>query len=394
MPNVLVYRNELLPPSETFIQAQAASLRRYTPHFVGLRTAKPSLLDPKHCTLIEPSSRLPHAVRSLGYRYLGLQPWLHDGQLLHDLRALDAALMHVHFATDGLTAYPLAAALQIPLIVTLHGYDVTMQQVGRNPLRSAAHRFRLGALQQRADVFLCVSEFIRRKALAAGFPERKLLVHHIGIDTDIFKPTRSCNRNNNVLFVGRLTEKKGCAYLIRAMVQVQRHVPSAKLIVIGEGQLRSSLQTLAECLHVECEFLGRQDHLSVRRHIAEARLCAVPSVTAANGDSEGLPMFLAEAQGLGVPVVATHHAGIHEGIVDGSAGLLSAERDVPQLAANILRVLGDDALHADLSRRGVELVKREFDLSLQTQALESIYDTVAFGATDQGKSFCKARATA
>jgi glycosyltransferase involved in cell wall biosynthesis len=105
-------------------------------------------------------------------------------------------------------------------------------------------------------------------------------------------------------------------------------------------------------------------------------------------------MFLAEAQGLGVPVVATHHAGIPEGIVDGSAGLLSAERDVPQLAANILHVLGDDALHADLSRRGVELVQREFDLSLQTQALESIYDTVAFGVSDQAKSFCKARATA
>jgi colanic acid/amylovoran biosynthesis glycosyltransferase len=395
MPTVLIYRSELLPPSETFVHAQASSLSRYTPHFVGLRPAGNSLLNQEQCMLAEPHCRLPRALRPHSYEYLGLQPALHHRSFLDGLRALAPSLLHVHFAPDALTALPLAAALKIPMLVTLHGYDVTVRPAARNPLRLALRKLRMQTLHRQASSFLCVSEFIREKALAAGYPESKLVVHHIGIDIDTFQPaTSQQGRGNTVLFVGRLTEKKGCEYLIRAMAEVQQSAPSAKLIVIGEGQLRGSLQTLAAELQVNCEFLGRQDHLSVRRHIAAARLCVVPSVTASNGDSEGLPMFLAEAQGLGVPVVATRHAGIPEGIVRGHHGMLSDERDVTGLAVNIQRLLNDDALHADVARRGVALVQREFDLRRQTQRLEAVYDSVVAGATAQAKSFASARATA
>jgi colanic acid/amylovoran biosynthesis glycosyltransferase len=395
MPTVLVYRSEMLPPSETFIYAQASSLSRYTAHFVGLRAAENSLLDQDRCTLAERYCRLPRALRGLSYDYLALQPALHDRRFLDELRSLAPSLLHVHFAPDALTALPLATALTIPMLVTLHGYDVTVRLAARNPLRAALRRLRMQTLHQQATAFLCVSEFIRAKALAAGYPESKLIVHHIGIDIDTFQPaTSQQGRSDSVLFVGRLTEKKGCEYLIRAMAEVQQSAPSAKLIVIGEGQLRGPLQALAAELQVNCEFLGRQDHLSVRRHIAAARLCVVPSVTAANGDSEGLPMFLAEAQGLGVPVVGTRHAGIPEGIVRGHHGMLSDERDVHELAVNIQRLLNDDALHADVARRGVALVQREFDLRCQTQKLEAVYDSVVAGASAQAKSFARARATA
>jgi colanic acid/amylovoran biosynthesis glycosyltransferase len=392
MRNLLIYRNDLLPLSETFIRAQAAAMRRHRPHFVGLRVTTPSLLEPGDALLAADHCRLPHALAGRVYDYLGAFPLLHRVPFMRQLRDLQPSLIHAHFATDAVAALPLAAALNIPLVVTLHGYDVTVRASGRNPLRRCATRFGAKALGGRAALFLCVSKFIRCRAIAAGYPAEKLLVHHIGIDTQTFQPT-AANSSNTMLFVGRLTEKKGCEYLIRAMAPVQRQLPSAQLIIVGEGPLHASLERLAAGLDVRAHFAGALSHDAVRQHLASARLLALPSVTAGNGDSEGLPMILAEAQALGVPVVGTRHAGIPEGIVDGYAGLLSDERDVPGLARNIVRLLQDDVLHADLSRRGVELVQQAFDLHHQTAQLESVYDAVLAGASARLKTCCRARAT-
>jgi glycosyltransferase involved in cell wall biosynthesis len=393
MSGVIVYRNELLPPSETFVLAQASAMRRYRPTFLGLRTTEPSLLNPSDCLLAEHDSLLPRPLRSIAYTGSGVAPALHRPSFLQRLKAANPALVHAHFSTDALNALPIARALNIPLIVTLHGYDVTADQRGMNPLRNSILAARKRALWRHTSVFLCVSEFIRECALAAGFPADKLVVHRIGIDVARFKP-RPSPPSHDVVFVGRLTEKKGCAYLLAAMQKVRRTVPDARLILIGDGPLRQPLQELAASLDAGCTFLGRQSHEQVLEAIAAARVCAIPSVTAANGDSEGLPMILAEAQALGVPVVGTRHAGIPEGIVDGHAGLLSDERDVSGLARNLKRVLQDDALHADLSRRGIELVLHDCNLQLQTEQLESIYDAVLTSASLQPSTCFSARATA
>jgi glycosyltransferase involved in cell wall biosynthesis len=404
MRNILIYRSELLPLSETFIRAQAGALRRHRPHFVGLRATTPSLLDGGAPLLAADHARLPAPLARAAYGYLGAAPLLHRGSFLQQLRALEPALVHAHFATDAVAALPLAAALGVPLIVTLHGYDVTVRPGGRNPLRRWARQQGAKALGRRAALFLCVSKFIRCRAIAAGYPAEKLLTHHIGIDIGAFQPAPQGTAGDTVLFVGRLTEKKGCEYLIRAMVPVQRQRPGAELVVAGDGPLRASLEDLAAALRVRARFTGAVHHDAVREHLLAARLLVLPSVTAANGDSEGLGMVQLEAQCMGVPVVATRHGGIPEGIVDGHAGLLSDERDVPGLARNILRLLQDDALHAGLSRRGVQLVQQEFDLRQQTAQLEMVYDAALRGADAVYdavravapvplKSCCSARAT-
>jgi glycosyltransferase involved in cell wall biosynthesis len=393
MSGVIVYRNELLPLSETFVLAQAGAMRRYRPTFLGLRCPEPSLLNPDDCLLAERYSLLPQPLRSMAYTTCGVAPMLHTPAFTKQLKAAKPALVHAHFGTDAMNALPIARSLNVPLIVTLHGYDVTADQRGINPLRNAVLAARKRALWRHASVFLCVSEFIRERALAAGYPEDKLVVHRIGIDVARFQP-RPPRPSHDVVFVGRLTEKKGCAYLLAAMQKVRRTVPDARLLLIGDGPLRQPLQELAASLDAGCTFLGRQSHAQVLEAIASARVLALPSVTAANGDSEGLPMVLAEAQALGVPVVGTRHAGIPEGIVDGHAGLLSDERDVCGLARNLKRVLQDDALHTDLSRRGIELVRHECNLRYQTDQLESIYDTVLASPGLQPSTCFSARATA
>jgi glycosyltransferase involved in cell wall biosynthesis len=281
---------------------------------------------------------------------------------------LGASLIHAHFAPDGALAVSLAEKLGIPLVVTLHGYDVTIR---------TDFEKRYGKLWRKADRFICVSEFIRKKAIEAGFPQEKLVVHHIGIDRKRYVRTDSDRAEGMVLFVGRLVEKKGCSYLLGAMQRVQKEHVNARLVIIGDGPLRKSLEQYAQELKLDCSFLGAQSQDVVRKNLRSASVLCVPSVTARNGDSEGLPIAILEALCMKVPVVASRHAGIPEAVLDGETGLLASERDEKELAEQILRFLTDEPFRNACTRRGSDWIATQFDLIRQTSLLEDIYTKVA-----------------
>ena len=360
MPNVLIFAEKLLHPSETFILAQMGALRRFSPYLVGLEpTSKGLPLDDPPLLLSRRASRTAD-LRAKVYRRTGFAPVFHRG-----VRDLRPELIHAHFASGGKTLLPLHKSLQRPLIVTLHGgSDVPIQKP-----RIGVYR----ELAERADLFLCVSDFIRKQAIEAGFPPEKLLVHYIGIDRSLFFPPPDAIATNSVLFVGRLVEMKGCEYLIRAMQAVQASRPVSELIIIGDGPLRSDLERLARELSVRCRFMGVQSPATVRGMLQKSRLLCLPSVTTADGHVEGLPTVLVEAQAMGVPVVSTFHSGIPEGVADGVTGTLVPERDSEKLAAAILRLLEDQDLWQRYHLATQEHIDRQFDLRKQTALLEEIY---------------------
>jgi glycosyltransferase involved in cell wall biosynthesis len=273
--------------------------------------------------------------------------------------------MHAHFASGGRSAMALARSLRVPLVVTLHGADVTVKGAGQ----------RYKELMEAASAFICVSEFIRSKALAAGFPASKLIVHYIGVDRSLFVPADGA-ASRGVLFVGRFVEKKGCEFLVRAMQSVQRVYPDAELTMIGDGPLRPQHEALARELGVRSKFLGILPSTLVREHLRQACIFCAPSVTSSNGDSEGLPTVLAEAQASGIPVVATKHAGIPEIIEDGGNGILVDERNAVKLAEALMLLFRDDALYRRFREAGIQNVEQRFDLITQTARLEQIYDSV------------------
>jgi glycosyltransferase involved in cell wall biosynthesis len=276
-------------------------------------------------------------------------------------------LVHAHFASGGRSALPLARALHVPLLVTLHGNDVTVRGNQRDLYR------RLG---EDASSFICVSAFIRERALEAGFPAEKLVVHYIGVDRAAFSPPSSNEPPQGVLFVGRLVEKKGCEYLLRAMQVIQRSHPLSELTVIGDGPLRSSLEALAQQLKIRCQFRGTQPSDRVREALRKAKIFCMPSVTALNGDCEGLPTVLAEAQAMGVPVVSTTHGGIPEIVVHGVNGLLVPERDCESLSNALSILLSDDESWQSFHYAALDRIERYFDLATQTARLEKIYNNI------------------
>jgi glycosyltransferase involved in cell wall biosynthesis len=111
--------------------------------------------------------------------------------------------------------------------------------------------------------------------------------------------------------------------------------------------------------------------------MAGSRLFVSPSKTAPDGDSEGLPTTIVEAARLGLPTVSTRHSGIPEAVKHGETGLLGDEGDRVTLAANIERLLRDDALRVRLGEQARRNADAHFDLALQTERLERLYDTVA-----------------
>lgn len=373
----LIFRYELLPQSETFIKSQAGALLNFQPCYVGVERAAKSLSIPADTVLLVNRKSLGSRIERRAFLTAGWAPAFY-----RRLRERDPALIHAHFAPDGAVALPLSSELNIPLIVTLHGYDVTSSE---ESLKLGNGRFYLShkkRLWEKTNLFICVSEAIRRRAIQAGFPESKLLVHYIGVDRNVFTPRSQTCRQNLILFVGRLVEKKGCEYLIQAMDLVRKKCSDAELVIIGDGPLRQSLEILAAQKNFKCRFLGSQPSNVVREWLGGARIVCGPSVTARNGDSEGLPIALTEAQAMGVPVVSSVHSGIPEVVRHGETGLLAPERDYKLLAEHIFRYLSDDAFWRTCSASAPDWIRQRFDLQQQTQNLERIYSKAVTGRAE------------
>jgi glycosyltransferase involved in cell wall biosynthesis len=158
------------------------------------------------------------------------------------------------------------------------------------------------------------------------------------------------------------------------MALVQKRVPAAKLVIIGEGEFRSVLERANGELRVGASFLGEMPQSEIRNWLEKARVFCVPSVTLKGGMSEAFGNVFSEAQAMGVPVVSFRHGGIPETMQEGVTGLLATERDVEQLAAHLRRFLVEDAFWAEAREMGMAWVREHFSVERQTEKLERLYD--------------------
>jgi glycosyltransferase involved in cell wall biosynthesis len=376
---IVVYRDVLLSPSETFVRAQAEALRAFVPHYVGSRRTPGLELPAERTHVLNPGTPAGRA-RELAYKATGVAP-----ARMRLMRSLAPALVHAHFGPDGTLAAPLARAAGAPLVVTFHGYDATTRDdaLARGSWAGHAYLRRRPRLWREVRLVLAVSDFVGRRVEALGCPADRIRVHYTGIDVDFFRPIPDSFRRPLVLFVGRLMEVKGCRYLLHAMRLVQAELPEAELVVIGDGPLRGGLEALARAELRHVRFLGSQPPEAVRGWMSRARVFSVPSVTAESGATEGFGLVFAEAQAMGVPVAGFATGGVPEAVAQGRTGFLVRERDVDGLAAAIARLLRDDAVWAQFSAAGRRRVCEQFDLARQTERLEALYHDVIADAAAQ-----------
>jgi len=175
------------------------------------------------------------------------------------------------------------------------------------------------------------------------------------------RPQRERRTAFQVLFVGRLVERKGVTHLIEAVRRLPAEL-SARLVVIGDGPERAALEAQARAA-------GMADRVAIRGRVSDAELRAayaasdalvLPSMLDARGDTEGLGVVLLEAMSYGVPVVASDIGGITDIVEHERSGLLVPPADPALLARALERLARDPALAARLGAAGEQRVRSAF----------------------------------
>lgn len=368
-PCVAHFRTSYLGLSETFIYEILARLRRFRAivlarHILN-RDAFP--FEPIYRIDVAP---FPYSMLGrLGQPEIALELYLK-----RLLRRERVRLIHAHFGPDGVSMLGIKKKTSLPLVTTFYGYDMSRYALIQT-LEDAYNR-----LFQEGDVFLVEGNCMKTRLIGLGCPPQKVRVQHIGVNLERLKYQERFIQPSgdtfNVLFCGRFVEKKGLMYALQAVKEARGEVCGLKFRIIGDGDEKSSIQKfIAENGLDDCvTLLGYQSHEVFFREMQRAHLLIQPSVTAADGDTEGgAPTVLLEAQACGLPVLSTHHADIPEIVKDGESGFLTPERDSHALAEKLIYLAKHPGKWAEMGRNGRMHVERSHNSIVQTGMLEDIY---------------------
>lgn len=236
---------------------------------------------------------------------------------------------------------------------------------------------------RQVDVFICVSDAIRRMLIGDGVPPSRIVTIHEGIDlgriaaappadlhAELWLPHNSPIVGN----VAALVPHKGQRYLIDAAALVVKKVPDARFVIAGEGELRAALERQIKDHRLEKHvFLTgfRPDILSVHKAFD---VFVMSSVT------EGLGTSLLDAMACEKPIVATAAGGMPEVIIDGRTGWLVPPRDPAALADAIVRLLSDPAARREMAAAGLARVRAKFSLERMVEETLDVYRRAAMHA--------------
>nr|WP_244964253.1 glycosyltransferase [Pseudoclavibacter helvolus] len=366
----MVWRRTVLAGSETFVRNQTDGLPTWSGSLVGIERVNSPVVRPEDTVLEFPSSLARRVFLATGF-----SPKIRDF-----VRAQGFEVVHAHFSTNGWLIQRVAKQNKLPLVVTVHGHDITKLLVSGSPLRRAWNRHKVRSVFGQAARIIAVSDFVRQKALDAGADAEKVVTLYTGTP---IPELEEVEKRWDVVFVGRMVEKKGVQDLLSALASPG--LRNARVALIGDGPLREQLEAQAAELGLKVAFLGMIPPQQVHRELAASKLLAAPSVTASTGDTEGLPTVIVEAMALGVPVVATRHSGIPEAVREGFSGELVDEHDVAGLAQALEELINDEALRATYSANAREDAVMRFNMLRQCSLLEELYAKVSESASANRK---------
>lgn len=340
---------------------------RSTPNWLRVVRATPALIK----SLLHAPRLAAQSLRRSQYNYQA-----ESFSVLYRLAALCSVsrrydVLHAHFGPAG-NSYRFAKRLwRAPLVVSFHGYDFSRipQKAGRAIYRQ---------LFQELDLATVSSDYAGEKLKRLGCPSAIIRKLAYGIDMEQFPYCKRVFETGGpvrILTVGRMTEKKGLEFSIRAFAKVRQRHPHITYDIVGDGPLRPKLERLIEELKLSaCVTLyGARTKCKVRQMLSQAHIFILASVIALDGDQEGTPVALLEAQASGLPVLSTRHGGIPEIVRDGETGFLLPERDSEALAERLTLLIEHPETCVVLGRNGHELLASQFDSARQLEKLMELY---------------------
>lgn len=325
-----------------------------------LRTQIPALVS--HPTY--PLLMMRHGTNAVTQQDL----WLRRAYPLRD-RLNDYDAIHAHYGPIGNGICNLSSVTDSPFITSFYGYDAS-ERLEKNP-------WRYESLFPAVDAIASLSSEMDNRLAAHGCPRERLVRVPLSVDTSSFQysPTTASEVETiELLSACRLVEKKGIRYVFDALNKLRTEFP-IRYRIAGDGPLRDDLEQRVSTLGIEeiVSFEGWMCSEEVAELMSSSHVFVQPSVTSADGDREGTPTVLIEAQARGMPVVSTYHAGIPEIVDDGGSGLLVPERDSEALAGALQKLFADPSTWEAYGRRGRTMIEERHSLSAVGERLERIY---------------------
>ncbi len=289
-------------------------------------------------------------------------------------------LVHAHWVIPmGFVSTWMARLTQKPLFISLHGSDMYLARQNLVMGRMATWAFRC------AQGITACSPTLADSAIQLG--ARRERVHMIlwGADPAKFKVNDTSiefrNRLNVtaedliILAAGRLVGKKGFDQLVRAMPKILASVPNTRLVVLGEGPERFSLERLIDALALNGKILlpGNVAWTEMPNYLAASDVFVVPSVRDVTGNFDGLPTVILEAMAAGKPVVATRIGGISLAVQEEETGILVDEASPEQLSRVLIRLLRSNEQRTRMGCAGRARIERELNWRNVARHLDMVY---------------------
>lgn len=228
---------------------------------------------------------------------------------------------------------------------------------------------RLALPVYRNTEFAAVSPSTRRELVDHGIPEARIGLVYNAVDHDLYRTDGTAVRNGRTIgYLGRIKAYKSVDHLLRAFAIVVRTMPDARLVVVGDGDARESLEKLADSLGIRSstEFTGFVSSEEKVKRLQRMDVVVNPSA------KEGWGLTVVEANACGVPVIASNVPGLRDSVVDGSTGWLYRYGDVDQLASVMLRVLRDPSERKRVAEEAVRWAGKFTWEASATEMLEVI----------------------
>ncbi|WP_167646025.1 glycosyltransferase [Mameliella alba] len=271
------------------------------------------------------------------------------------------------FGTQALVMAKLGNDLGIPVFTYWRGTDASKM------LRSAQRVRSYRLMMPRLAGMFSVSQFLLDNLARHGIRHDNAHVVPSGVDIRRFTPADK--RPGSFLAVGRMVTKKAPQVTLRAFASAAA-TRDAHLTFIGDGPLLAECQALAQTLGVgdKVTFTGALPHDEVRQHLQSTEVFLQHSITAPDGNTEGLPTAIQEALACGCITLSTRHAGIPEAVEDSVNGLLVDEWDETGFADRIAQIL-DTPDRTEMARAARATAEAKFDNDIGLARVEDVIRT-------------------
>ena len=308
-----------------------------------------------------------------------LVPFFLLSQLLTVVRLLrhhDFDVVHAHWIIPQGIVIRMASALlrrPPPFVLTSHGGDLFAL---RGKQLGSLKAWVLGG----AGAVTVVSSEMARKAHALGVPDGQLQVIPMGVDSQgTFTAPPADTIRQGLIFVGRLVDKKGVEYLLRAMPAVLDKYPAQTLTIVGDGPMRDTLESLTRELGISdsVKFTGALVNIDIPPLVQHSAVAIIPSVVADTGDQEGAPVSIMETLASACPTIVSDYPGARDIIEHGVNGLLVNQRSPDQIAERIIELLADAELRASIGAAGRRTILENFDWQIISDRFYQVFEAVA-----------------